>query len=84
VKARTSFETEEAWMLGWVLGVAWDNSPFDVEEFRKGLDLELERESSGDEVDDTHLDPIGTAKAALSNLRGRPDYYTARVEPLPA
>jgi hypothetical protein len=66
--------TEEAWMLGWVLGVDWDSSAFDVEAFRKALDRELERELSGD-GDETHLDPIRTAKVALANLRERPDFY---------
>jgi hypothetical protein len=76
VKARTSFASEEAWMLGWVLGVDWDRSDFDLDEFQRGLDreLELQRRAEGD--DETHLDPIRTARTALANLQERPGYYS--------
>jgi len=86
VRARTSYTREEAWMLGWVLSVDWDASPFDVEEFRKGLDIELEHGRSEPATDVTHDDPILTAKIALAHLNELPDYYTrlAKMESLPA
>ncbi len=73
-------------MLGWVLSVDWDASPFDVEEFRKGLDIELEHGRSEPATDVTHDDPILTAKIALAHLNELPDYYTrlAKMESLPA
>jgi hypothetical protein len=74
-------------MLGWVLGVDWDRSDFALGEVQRGLDRELglQRRAEGD--DETHLDPIRTARTALANLRVRPDYYSdtrAPAEPRPS
>jgi hypothetical protein len=87
VRVRRAFVAEEAWMLGWVLGVDWDNSAFDVDEFRRGLDRELELGRTEEDEDGTHLDTIRIAKVALANLRERPDHYSdhpARAEARPA
>jgi Protein of unknown function (DUF5661) len=86
VRARTSFTIEEARMLGWLLGVDWDRSSFDVEQFRSGLDVELEHGRRTLATDVTHDDPIATAKIALAHLTELPDYYTrlAGIETQPA
>jgi hypothetical protein len=76
VRARTSFTIEEAKMIGWLLGVDWDRSPFDVEQFRSGLDVELEHGRRDFATDVTHDDPVVTAKIALAHLSEMPDYYT--------
>jgi hypothetical protein len=76
VGVRTSFTAPEAKMIGWFLGVDWDTSPFDVEQLRSGLDVELEHGRRNLETDVTHDDPIVTAKIALAHLEEMPDYYT--------
>jgi hypothetical protein len=68
VRVRTSFSKEEAWMLGWVLGIDWDRSAFDVERFRAALDAELDRDLLDADEDGFHLDPMRTAKRALARL----------------
>jgi hypothetical protein len=74
------FTTEEAKRIGEALGIDW--SEFDVEQFRKGLDVELEHGTTDPATDVTHDDPMLTGKIALAHLNEFPDYYTrlARME----
>jgi Protein of unknown function (DUF5661) len=71
--------TAEARRVGDAIGVDW--SRFDVEEFRKGMDVELEHRSHDPQTDVTHDDPITTGKIALAHLKEFPDYYD-RLEQL--
>lgn len=73
---RTTFSTEEAADIGRTLGIVWDAVPFDVEQFRRGLDVELEHGARDPETNVTGDDPILTGKIALAHLREIPDYYT--------
>jgi hypothetical protein len=68
---RTSIE--EARRVGDVIGVDW--SRFEPEEFRAGMDVELEHGSRDPQTDVTHDDPILTGKIALAHLKEFPDYY---------
>lgn len=68
------FTTEEARRIGEALGIDW--SKFDVEQFRMGLDVELEHGKRDPATDVTHDDPIMTGKIALAHLNEFPDYYT--------
>lgn len=68
------FTTEEAERIGAALGIDW--SEFDVEQFRMGLDVELEHGAVDPATDVTHDDPIMTGKIALAHLNEFPDYYT--------
>lgn len=74
------FITEEAKRIGEALGIDW--SKFDVEQFRMGLDVELEHGTIDPATDVTHDDPMLTGKIALAHLNEFPDYYTrlARME----
>lgn len=75
-KPRLKFTTTEARQIGEELGIDWSKSPFDVEQFRIGLDVELEhgrRDRATNVTDDA---PITTAKIALAHLNEFPDYYT--------
>jgi hypothetical protein len=74
------FTTEEAKRIGEALGIDW--SQFDVEQFRMGLDVELEHGTTDPATDVTHDDPMLTGKVALAHLNEFPDYYTrlARME----
>jgi len=66
-----------------MLGVDWLASPFAVEQFRRGLVVELEHGRAAADTNVTDDDPIPTAKIALAHLRELPDYYT-RLEAMEA
>jgi len=71
-----TFTRDQAEELGRLVGIEWKQSRFDVEQFRMGLDVELEhgfREASTNVTDD---DRLTTAKIALAHLNEFPDYYT--------
>jgi hypothetical protein len=72
------FTTEDAERIGAALGIDW--SEFDVEQFRMGLDVELEHGAVDPATDVTHDDPIMTGKIALAHLNEFPDYYTRLAE----
>jgi hypothetical protein len=72
---RTSFTTEEAKKIGTIIGIDWPRSPFDIEEFRAGLDVELEHGRRDPQTNVTGDDPIMTGKIALAHLKEFPDYY---------
>ena len=68
------FSKEDARRIGEVLGIDW--SKFDVEQFRMGLDVELEHGIRDEHTNVTHDDEIATGKIALAHLNEFPDYYT--------
>jgi len=70
------FTSEEARQLGGAIGIDWSSSPFDVEQFRMGLEVELEHGLRDPSTDVTHDDPVLTAKIALAHLNEFPDYYS--------
>lgn len=78
-----TFSTDEATAIGEQLGVDWSVSPFDVEQFRAGMDVELEHGRRDPSTDVTHDDPVTTGKIALAHLREFSDYYT-RLERMEA
>ncbi len=73
------FTSEEAERLGTEIGIDWASSPFDAEQFRIGLEVELEHGAHDPETDVTGDDPILTAKIAWAHLKELPDYYTRLV-----
>ena len=79
---RNRFTTEDARSLGLELGIDWDTSPFDVEQFHTGLEVELEHGARDPDTNVTGDDVLLTGKIALAHLRELPDYYTrlARME----
>ena len=62
--------------MGLQLGIDWSNAPFDVEQFRMGMDVELEHGLHDRGTNVTDDDPITTGKIALAHLNEFPDYYT--------
>ncbi len=74
--ATAKFATDAASALGAQIGISWATSPFDVEQFRMGMDVELEHGSHDPETDVTHDDPGLTAKIAWAHLKEMPDYYS--------
>lgn len=71
---KTSFTAEEAKKIGEQLGIDWVN--FDVEQFRMGMDIELEHGLVDPVTNVTNSDPLTTGKIALAHLNEFPDYYT--------
>lgn len=71
---RKKFTAEEAKTIGEQLGIDW--TKFDVEQFRMGMDVELEHGSVDSNTNVTDDDPLMTGKIALAHLNEFPDYYT--------
>jgi len=76
VSSKKSFTPEEARRIGAEIGIDWDSAPFDVEEFRSGMDVELEHGLHDVLTNVTDDDPQVTAKIALAHLNEFADYYT--------
>jgi len=72
--AKKKFTAEEAKKIGEALGITWKE--FDVEQFRMGMDVELEHGARDPETNVTNNDPLTTGKIALAHLKEFPDYYT--------
>ena len=72
--SKKHFTAVEAKKIGEALGIHW--SGFDVEQYRMGLDVELEHGKVDRHTNVTDDDPIMTGKIALAHLNEFPDYYT--------
>jgi len=72
--SKKNFTSEEAIIIGEQLGINW--SKFDVEQFRAGMDVELEHGLIDPHTNVTNDDPLTTGKIALAHLNELPDYYT--------
>jgi len=70
---RKKFTAEEAKDIGGRLGIMWDK--FDVDQFRRGLDVELEHGLRDPSTNVSNDDPTITGKIALAHLNEIPDYY---------
>ena len=71
-----AFSEDEARRIGAQIGIDWESAPFDVDQFRRGMDVELEHGSHDPATDVTGDDPITTGKIALAHLNEFADYYT--------
>jgi hypothetical protein len=72
--SKPTFTAEQAKAIGEQLGIDW--SKFDVEQFRMGMDVELEHGTVDSNTNVTNDDPLITGKIALAHLNEFPDYYT--------
>ena len=72
--AKTQFSAEEAQRIGDALGITWQ--AFDVEQFRMGMEVEMEHGLHDPETNVTGNDPLLTGKIAWAHLKEFPDYYT--------
>jgi len=68
-----SFDRNEAKEIGDKLGIDWGD--FDVDQFKKGMNVELEHGSKDQHVNVTDDDLLVTGKIALAHLKEFPDYY---------
>ncbi|MFH1428012.1 MAG: DUF5661 family protein [Patescibacteria group bacterium] len=74
-----NFTNEEAKMIGEKLNIKWDK--FDVDQFRRGMDVELEHGFVDSITNVSNDDALITGKIALAHLNEFPDYYD-RLEKL--
>ncbi len=68
------FTAEEAKSIGEKLGVDW--TKFDVEQYRMGMEVELEHGLVDQDTNVTDDNILVTGKIALAHLKEYPDYYT--------
>jgi len=73
---KAHFTVEEARVAGERIGIDWVMSPFDVEQFRMGMDVELEHGTQDLDTNVTDNDVTVTAKIARAHLNEFPDYYS--------
>ena len=71
-----SFTANDARVIGEEIGINWDAAPFDVEQLRIGMNVELEHGLHDPRTNVSNDDPNITAKIALAHLNEFPDYYT--------
>ena len=74
MSAEKNFTAEEAKKIGEEIGIDW--SLFDVEQFRMGMDVELEHGSVDSNTNVSNDDSLITGKIALAHLNEIRDYYT--------
>jgi hypothetical protein len=76
MESRRSFTAEEARQIGEEIGIDWTSARFDAEQFRSGMDVELEHGRQDPATNVTDDDPVITGKIALAHLNEFPDYYS--------
>jgi hypothetical protein len=74
--ARMHFSADDARRVGAEIGIDWDSAPFGLEQFRSGMDVELEHGRHDPATNVTNDDPVLTGKIALAHLNEFPDYYS--------
>ncbi|HEU4745603.1 MAG TPA: DUF5661 family protein [Anaerolineales bacterium] len=71
---KRQFSTEEARSIGTQLDIDW--SQIDLEQFRRGLTVELEHGAMDPETNVTGDDLVLTGKIVWAHLKELRDYYT--------
>ena len=69
------FAAGEASAVAEAIGIDFDEVAFDLEQFRRGMEVELEHGLADPLTNVTNDDPIITGKIAWAHLREFPDYY---------
>jgi hypothetical protein len=78
---KRQFSIQEAREVGMQLGLDW--TKIDLEQFRRGLEVELEHGTMNPDTNVTGDDPVLTGKIAWAHLKEIRDYYT-RLDQLEA
>ena len=74
-RARRGFTEMQARAVAALIGLDLNDAPFDVDMFRRGLDVELEHGRRDPQTNVTDDDPLITGKIAWAHLKELPDYY---------
>lgn len=80
MEQHVNFSADEARKIGERIGIDWSSSRFDVEQFRMGLEVELEHGRRDPATNVSDDDEITTGKIARAHLNEFPDYYTRLAE----
>ncbi|MDH4111680.1 MAG: hypothetical protein OEV60_03230 [Actinomycetota bacterium] len=72
---RHAFTQQQAHAAALEVGLDLDSAPFDVEQLRRGMEVELEHGRRDPLTDVTGDDPLITAKIAWAHLNEFADYY---------
>lgn len=73
------FSLNEAREIAEKLGIDFDKAGFSVEEYREGLNIELEHGLVDRGTNVTNDDPLITGKIALAHLNEIPYYYNSDI-----
>lgn len=74
MQSKKTFTSDEAMAIAEQLGIDW--SKFNLEQFRRGMDVELEHGLIDPETNVTNDNPLTTGKIAYAHLKEIVDYYT--------
>ena len=74
MKISRSVNINQAYQIGDALNVNWQ--VIDINQFRRGLEVELEHGLVDNDTDVTHNDMLITGKIALAHLNELNDYYS--------
>lgn len=75
---RTRYESDEAFTVAQELGIDFATELFTLEDFREGLDAELEHCLEHPDVSDD--DPVHLGRIVVQHLRVEPSYYIHLLE----
>jgi hypothetical protein len=75
-----SYTNEQAAAVADEIGLNLAEAPFDIDQFRRGMEVELEHGASDPVTNVTNDDPLVTGKIAWAHLREFPDYYDRLAE----
>lgn len=73
--AKKYFTSEEAKVIGEKIGIDFSKVKFELEDFRRGMVVELEHGKVFDSTNVTGDDSEVTGKISWAHLREFPDYY---------
>ena len=76
MNVKQSFTRDEALTVAIDLGMDFEALKYDLEQFRMGMDVELEHGLVSPKTNVSGDDSIITGKIALAHLNEFPDYYT--------
>jgi hypothetical protein len=74
-RARRGFTEMQTRAIAALIGLDINGAAFDVDMFRRGLDVELEHGRRDPQTNVTDDDPLITGKIAWAHLKELPDYY---------
>lgn len=75
--------TTDAENIAAMIGINWTTARFDLDQFRRGMEVEFEHGLRDPQTNVTNDDPVITGKIAWAHLKEFPDYY-ARLDTLEA
>lgn len=74
-----SFNASEAREIAQAIGLNFEDEGFEIEEFRLGLEVEMEHGAVDERTNVTDDDPELTGRIAWAHLDEIPDYYTRLI-----